>query len=63
MVIDGKVYAISRTGEVVVFETSRKFKLLARNQLGEKAFSTPAVANGNLYLRTFSKLFCVKGRD
>jgi len=62
VVIDGKIYVISRTGEVLVFEASRKFKLLARNQLGEKSFSTPAVANGNLYLRTFSKLMCIKGQ-
>ena len=62
VVIDGKVYVISRTGDVVVFKASRDFKLLAKNPLGEKAFSTPAVANGNLYLRTFSKLFCIKGK-
>jgi outer membrane protein assembly factor BamB len=61
VLIDGKVYVIARTGDVLVFAASREFKLLARTPLGEKAFSTPAVANGNLYLRTFSKLYCIKG--
>lgn len=36
---------------------SSKFEVLARTELGEKTFATPAVANGIMYLRTQSRLY------
>ena len=60
--INGKLYAISGKGEVVVIEAADRFKLLARNDLGEPSHSTPAVAGGVLYLRTQSHLISVGGK-
>jgi outer membrane protein assembly factor BamB len=56
------LYGVSRTGEVVVLAAARKYKLLGRNQLGEGSHSTPAIAGGRLYLRTFSHLISVGGK-
>ena len=36
---------------------SREFEILARTDLGEKTFATPAVADGIMYLRTQSHLY------
>lgn len=58
--VDGKIYATSEQGEVVVFRASPKFELLGRVPLGEGSHATPAVANGRLYLRTFSRLMALK---
>ncbi len=58
-----RLYNVSREGEVVVLAAARRFELLARNPLGEGSHSTPAVAGGRLYLRTFSHLVCVGGRQ
>ncbi len=55
--IKGRLYCISKQGQVVVLAASRKFKILARTELGEKTFATPAVANGVMYLRTQSRLY------
>ena len=55
--IKGRLYCISKQGQVVVLAASRKFKILARTELGEKTFATPAVANGVMYLRTQSHLY------
>jgi outer membrane protein assembly factor BamB len=38
---------------------SKQYQLLARNRLGEGSHSTPAVAGGRLYLRTFSHLMAL----
>jgi outer membrane protein assembly factor BamB len=60
--VNGHLYCVSKTGEVVVLEASPQYKLLARNQLPEGSYATPAVANGCLYLRTFNHLICVEGK-
>lgn len=57
--IDGRLYCMSTDGDVVVLAAGEEFRLLARNPLGELSRSTPAVANGRMYLRTISHLFCV----
>ena len=38
---------------------SKEFKVLATNPLGEDSRSTPAVAGGRMYLRTYSQLICI----
>jgi hypothetical protein len=57
--VAGRLYGVSKKGEVVVIEASRRFKVLARSQLPEGSYATPAVANGCIYFRTFSQLICV----
>jgi outer membrane protein assembly factor BamB len=56
---DGKLYCITTTGDVVVVKAAETYELLAINTLGEKSHSTPAVAGGRMYLRTYSHLFSV----
>lgn len=53
------LYCIAENGEVVVLAAAEQFKLLGKSALGEDSRSTPAVANGKMYLRTYSMLFCV----
>ena len=39
-----------------VFEaTPQAFKLIAQNQLGDEAFATPAIAGGQIFLRSAKK--------
>ena len=60
--INGRLYCISKQGEVVVLAASKKFEVLARMELGEKTFATPAVANGTMYLRTQTRLYSLGKR-
>jgi outer membrane protein assembly factor BamB len=64
VMIDGKVYAIDERGSVYVFAaTPRGFSLLARNAIGERVLSSPAIADGRLYVRGAKHLFCIgKGK-
>jgi outer membrane protein assembly factor BamB len=59
ILVDGKVYAIDKNGSVYVFEAAPKFKLLARNKVGESVSATPAVADNRLYIRGDKHLFCI----
>lgn len=57
------IYCVSADGEAVVLAASKEFRLIARNPLGEGSHSTPAVAGGRMYLRTFSHLISIGGRS
>ncbi|HEX7450536.1 MAG TPA: PQQ-binding-like beta-propeller repeat protein [Pirellulales bacterium] len=59
--VGGRVYCINDEGDVVVVSAAKNPKLLARNPLGEECHSTPAVADGRMYLRTISHLVSIGG--
>jgi outer membrane protein assembly factor BamB len=62
VVVGGNVYCISDEGNVVVLAANSRFKKLGQVSLGEESRSTPAIAHGRMYLRTYSHLICVGGR-
>jgi hypothetical protein len=60
--VNGLLYCINREGNVVVIKSAPTYELLAINSLGEKSQATPAVADGKMYLRTYSHLISIGGR-
>ena len=59
--VGGHLYCTSMDGEVVVLRASKQFKVVARNDLGNPSRATPAVADGRMYLRTYSELISIGG--
>ena len=59
---DGRIYATSQRGTVVVLDAGPAFRVLARNPIGEQVFATPAITEGRLHLRTERTLYCF-GKD
>jgi outer membrane protein assembly factor BamB len=58
--IGDKAYVIDQKGKTTVFKPSpEKFELVATNDLGEGSNSTPAVSNGEIFIRTFKNLYCI----
>ncbi|MCS7020406.1 MAG: PQQ-like beta-propeller repeat protein [Gemmataceae bacterium] len=53
-----RILAIADTGEYVIFKAQREFEEIAKGQLGQKVIATPAAANGRLYIRGETHLFC-----
>ncbi|HUR47204.1 MAG TPA: PQQ-binding-like beta-propeller repeat protein [Candidatus Saccharimonadales bacterium] len=53
----GRIYAASQKGMVVVFEAADYLNVIARNDLHENVMSTPAVAGDRIYYRTANHLF------
>jgi len=54
--VPGRLYCMSEEGEVVVIDASPTYHLHGKTSLGDNSHSTPAVANGRMYLRTFRRL-------
>jgi len=59
MIVEGKVYALDMKGEMHIFGVSKDFKLVGEAKLGEQAFSTPAFAEGRIYIRAEKHLYCI----
>jgi outer membrane protein assembly factor BamB len=56
-----RLYVTSKAGVTVVFAADPKeFRLLATNDLAEASNSTPAVSDGQIFLRTAEHLWCVE---
>ena len=54
---DNRIYIASAEGSVVVLDTGRQLKILAVNDLESSILATPAIVDGNLYVRTESHLY------
>jgi outer membrane protein assembly factor BamB len=56
----GKAYVTDQKGRTVVFKpNSEKFEGIATNELGEESNSTPAISDGQIFIRTFKSLYCI----
>ena len=54
------VYCIDTGGTAFALGGGADFKVLGENEIDELTWSTPAVADGSLYLRTATRLFCIR---
>jgi outer membrane protein assembly factor BamB len=59
VMIDGKIYVIDENGTCYVYAAAKTFELLAKNELKESVFASPAVADGKLFVRGAKHLFCI----
>jgi outer membrane protein assembly factor BamB len=55
-----KVYFLDQAGHTYVIQAGREYKLLAKNDIKDMFWSTPAIASDALYLRGADRLYCVK---
>lgn len=55
---DGKVYLIGERGDVTVISAEPQWQVLSRSRLEEDCFSTPAIADGRIFVRTNKHLWC-----
>jgi len=59
--VNGKLYLASEEGDVIVVKMGESYEVLATNTLeGQMFIGTPAVADGEIYLRGQNTLFCIK---
>lgn len=61
---DGKIYITSEEGVTTVVKAGPQFEVLAENELGDYTLSSPAVSNGQIFIRTQNALWAIgKPRD
>ena len=58
--VQDRLYCISRDGICVVLAAAKEYRLLAEVDLEEPSHSTPVVADGVMYLRTFGHLMALR---
>ncbi|MBI2685447.1 MAG: PQQ-binding-like beta-propeller repeat protein [Acidobacteria bacterium] len=54
---DGKVYMISRNGNVSVLNAGTEWSVKASGAFEEEVFATPAIADGHIWVRTATALY------
>jgi outer membrane protein assembly factor BamB len=62
VVANGLVYAVDDDGTTTVFKASPlRYEEVARNELGEFVYATPALAEGRVFIRARERLYAVGG--
>ena len=56
---NGLVYFLNDDGVMRVVRAAKDFTLIAKNELGESTFASPALSGGQLFLRSDKHLFCI----
>ena len=56
---DGLVYCVSDKGITTVLRSGPKFDVISRNDIAEQVSSSPAISNGQIFLRSDKHLFCI----
>jgi outer membrane protein assembly factor BamB len=60
---NGLVYFLDDNGVMNVVRPGPEFARVARNEIGEKTFASPAISEGQIFLRGDKHLFCIGHGD
>jgi len=59
-----RLYVTNQMGDTIVFRANaEKLEVLATNPLGETCNATPAVSDGEFFIRTYGHLYCITEPD
>jgi outer membrane protein assembly factor BamB len=56
---NGLVYFVNDNGTTHIVRPGARYELVARNELGERTFASPALSDGQIFLRTENHLVCI----
>jgi len=56
---DGNLYFTADNGDTYVLKAAPEFRLLSQNPLGEDCRASPAVSQGQLFIRTLRHVYCI----
>ena len=60
---DGKIYATNEEGTTVVIKSGPVFEVLAENKLDDYTLASPAISDGQIFIRTKQWLYCIGKRS
>ncbi len=55
----GYLYFLDDNGITYVLKPGPTFELVAKNELGEECYASPAIAHGQMFIRTLHHLYCI----
>jgi outer membrane protein assembly factor BamB len=56
---DDKLYITNEEGLTSVIKAGPKFEIIAENSLNDYCLSSPAISNGQIFIRTATNLYCI----
>jgi len=59
---DGKIYMTNEDGLTTVIQAGATFEVLAENSLDDYTLSSPAISDGQIFIRTKTHLWCIGER-
>lgn len=59
VLIEDRIYFPSDHGKIFVVRAAPKYELIATNDVREECYASPAIAGGELFLRTLNHLWCI----
>jgi outer membrane protein assembly factor BamB len=59
---DGKIYITNEDGLTTVLKAGDKFEVVAENDLKDYCLSSPAISDGQIFIRTTQYLYCIGKR-
>ena len=59
VLVNGLVFFINDNGQVNVIKPGTQFERVAQYELGEQCYASPAISDGQVFLRGFKHLFCL----
>jgi len=62
VLVGGLVYFINDDGQINVVRSGEQFERVAQYQLGESCYASPAISDGQVFLRGFKHLICIGRR-
>lgn len=57
--VGDKLYLLTEKGVMIIAEVLPKYKELARCELGEECYASPAFVDGRIYIRAAENLYCI----
>jgi outer membrane protein assembly factor BamB len=62
VLVNGLAFFINDAGEINVIKPGAQFERVAKYELGEPCYASPAISDGQVFLRGFRHLFCIGGK-
>jgi outer membrane protein assembly factor BamB len=59
VLVNGLVFFLNDNGQINVIQPGPKFERVAQYELGESCYASPALSEGQVFLRGFQHLFCL----
>jgi outer membrane protein assembly factor BamB len=61
--VAGRLYMLDEKGVMYIAEAGTEYKELAKCELGEECFASPAFMDGRIYIRGMDHLYCIGSTD
>jgi len=61
--VGGLIYFLSDEGVTTVVKPADKYQEVAKNSLGEECYASPAISQGQIYLRGVKHLYAIGGKE